>query len=103
MINLFSELNSYAMILLHFFVILGLICSSSALKILGLFPHPGISHFNFFQPIMKGLASDGHDVTVISHFPEKTPTKNYNDMPLDEVSTLSDAVDLNVSYFNFYS
>jgi glucuronosyltransferase len=43
--------------------------------------------------LMKGLAARGHDVVVISHFPQKTPIPNYTDMSLvgsmpDFVSTV---------------
>lgn len=68
-------------------------------KILGLFPHPGVSHFNAFQPILKGLADAGHEITVISHFPEKNPPANYKDMPLDFLSPLTSSVDLEVCFF----
>lgn len=70
-------------------------------KILGLFAHPGLSHFNFFKPILRGLADAGHEVTVISHFPEKNPPKNYKDLPLDNFSSLVASVDLEVGFFLF--
>lgn len=52
---------------------------SSGHRILGLFPHPGYSHFQFFEPIMKALAEAGHEVTVVSQFPNKEPMENYKD------------------------
>ncbi|XP_037961145.1 UDP-glycosyltransferase UGT5-like [Teleopsis dalmanni] len=64
------------------------------LRILGLFPHPGVSHFHFFHPIMRGLAEAGHDVTVVSHFPDKSPPVRYTDYVLTGVDTLSNSVDL---------
>lgn len=67
------------------------------LRVLGLFPHPGISHFHYFQPIMKGIAEAGHNVTVVSHFPEKKPHSNYRDLPLTGLDVLTNAVDLAVS------
>lgn len=66
-------------------------------RILGLFPHPGASHFHFFQPVMKALADKGHEVTVVSHFPNKIPIPNYKDEPLVGLKSLTNAVDLNVS------
>lgn len=87
-----------------------LIMSSSSittvfsLRILGLFPHPGLSHFHFFHPIMRSLADAGHDVTVISHFPDKqSPApENYHDLRLPTTESLSNSVDLKVipTYFN---
>lgn len=69
----------------------------SPYRVLGLFPHPGISHFHFFHPIMKGLAEAGHNVDVVSHFPDKNPVKNYHDLPLVGISSLMNVVDLDVS------
>ncbi|XP_049309950.1 UDP-glucosyltransferase 2-like [Bactrocera dorsalis] len=70
----------------HLLLLLGLFCTlvpaSYSLKILGLFPHAGISHFHFFHPLMRGLAEKGHDVTVLSHFPDKSPPPGYKDLPL---------------------
>lgn len=73
-----------------------LIGSLNGHRILGLFPHPGISHFQFFHPIMKALAHAGHDVTVVSHFPNKIPIENYRDEPLTGKSELLNFVDLDV-------
>lgn len=70
--------------------------STESLKILGLFPHPGISHFHFFHPIMRGLAEKGHDVTVISHFPDTNAIQNYKDVTLPKTNTLTNTVDLTV-------
>ncbi|XP_055385991.1 UDP-glycosyltransferase UGT5-like [Condylostylus longicornis] len=53
-------------------------------NILALFPHPGISHFYFFQPLLKELARKGHNLTVVSNFPEKNPIKNYIDITLSD-------------------
>lgn len=68
-------------------------------RILGLFPHPGVSHFHFFHPILRGLAERGHEVTVISHFPDKSPPVGYHDVPLTGLDTLTNSVDLKVSFF----
>lgn len=57
-------------------------CTTNGHRILGLFPHPGLSHFHFFHPVMKGLAEAGHEVTVVSHFPNKEPIENYKDEAL---------------------
>lgn len=56
--------------------------SVQALRILGLVPSPALSHFKFFQPILKGLAEAGHDVTVYSYFPDKDAPSNYHDVDL---------------------
>lgn len=68
------------------------------LRILGLFPHPGLSHFHFFHPIMRELALQGHNVTVVSHFPDAKPVANYKDLPLSGMTSLTNSVDLDVGF-----
>lgn len=84
----------------HFFLGLMLAISTNnivnSLKILGIFPHPGLSHFHFFHPIMRGLANAGHRVTVVSHFPDKNAPENYIDMPLTATELLTNSVNLEV-------
>ncbi|XP_067012865.2 UDP-glycosyltransferase UGT5 [Anabrus simplex] len=55
---------------------------TSSARILGLFPHFGKSHFDFFEPLMKTLARRGHEVVVVSHFPQTKPLANYTDISL---------------------
>ncbi|KAF5292539.1 hypothetical protein FQR65_LT01685 [Abscondita terminalis] len=59
-----------------------LISSVSTYKILGLFPYPGISHFNVFKPLLEALSQRGHELTVISFFPSTKNTSNYKDITL---------------------
>ncbi|KAF2890120.1 hypothetical protein ILUMI_14894, partial [Ignelater luminosus] len=54
------------------------------IRILGIFPAPSYSHFILGHTLMKELASRGHEVTVISPFPQKTPIKNYKDVDLSK-------------------
>ncbi|XP_021940882.1 UDP-glucuronosyltransferase 2B15-like isoform X1 [Zootermopsis nevadensis] len=73
---------------------------SSGARILGIFPHVAKSHFMMSEVLMKGLAARGHEVTVISHFPQKTQVANFTDIsligsmpsfvstvPLDDIAT----------------
>ncbi|KAI8043735.1 hypothetical protein M5D96_005073 [Drosophila gunungcola] len=73
--------------------LLSLVVYSDSLRILGLFPHPAMSHFKFFHPIMRGLAEAGHSVDVISPFEDKDPPKGYKDYLLPP-STLTDTIHL---------
>lgn len=57
-----------------------LISVSSAYKILGVFPITAKSHFILFESLMKTLAKRGHQVDIVSHFPQKKPIKNYQDI-----------------------
>lgn len=74
---------------------------SQGLKILGLFPHPSISHVAVFYPLIKGLAEKGHDVTFVSYFefPDKIPTLKQKKIQTQE-SDLRGSIDL--SFFNGY-
>ncbi|KAI4462977.1 UDP-glucosyltransferase [Holotrichia oblita] len=69
------------------FVSLVIVCSAAiscaeCYRILGIFPHSGKSHFDVFEPLFLQLAKRGHNVTVISYFPQKNPPPNYHDLSL---------------------
>ncbi|XP_018319636.1 UDP-glucuronosyltransferase 2B31 [Agrilus planipennis] len=64
-------------------------------RILALIPYNGRSHFIMFEPLLKELASRGHEVDVLSHFPQKEKIPRYTDYSL--VGTLPVLVG-NVSY-----
>jgi len=57
---------------------------SESAKILGLFPMPSKSHTAVNVAIVKELAERGHEVTVVSPFPEKSEIPNYKNIVLDE-------------------
>lgn len=56
---------------------------SCGYKIVGIFPAPSKSHYYIGHALMKGLAAQGHEVTVISPFQEKKPIKNYKEVFLE--------------------
>jgi glucuronosyltransferase len=51
-------------------------------KILALFPYVGKSHHDVYAPYLKKLAARGHDVTVVSHFPQEQPIYNITDISI---------------------
>nr|CAD7426014.1 unnamed protein product [Timema monikensis] len=59
-----------------------LFCRVDGARILGVFPHSAKSHFIMDEVLMKGLAARGHEVVVISHFPQSKPLANYKDISL---------------------
>lgn len=71
--------------------------STGAGQILGLFAHPGKSHFNFFRPIFMALAERGHNISMYSYFPLEKPIDNYTDYVFQGMPVLTDIVDLQVS------
>ncbi|XP_069697456.1 UDP-glycosyltransferase UGT5-like [Periplaneta americana] len=54
-------------------------------QILGLFPFPGKSHMIVNSALMKELARRGHQVTVMSFFPESQPIPNLTDIYLGKM------------------
>lgn len=65
-----------------------LLSVSDGFKILGIFPTSAPSHFITGSALMKGLAANGHEVTVISPFPQAKPLKNYRDVTIDGMAEL---------------
>ncbi|XP_073825499.1 UDP-glucosyltransferase 2-like [Musca autumnalis] len=59
----------------------------SAYKYLGVIHTAAKSHFIVGSSLIKALAEKGHEVYVISPFPQKTPIKNYHDIPVPSVLT----------------
>ncbi|XP_023314407.1 uncharacterized protein LOC106648144 [Trichogramma pretiosum] len=55
---------------------------ANGLRILGMFPLHGKSHFHMCGSIMRGMAERGHQVDVYSHFPRQSPIPNYTDYSL---------------------
>jgi glucuronosyltransferase len=51
-------------------------------KVLGVFPFPVRSHLIVQKPLMLELARRGHEVTVVSSFPENKVIPNYTDIAL---------------------
>lgn len=45
-------------------------CPVIGYKVLAIFPFSGKSHFNMLRTVSDELVARGHDVTVVSHFPE---------------------------------
>lgn len=58
------------------------VLSVDGLRVLGLFPIHGKSHFVISERLMRGLAERGHQVDVYSHFPQTKPLPNYTDYSL---------------------
>lgn len=57
--------------------------SVSSYKILGVFHIPAKSHYIVGHALMKGLAEQGHEVTVISAFKSPNPIENYEEIYLE--------------------
>ena len=62
-------------------------------RILGLFHHPGKSHFDVFKPLLEELAHRGHDLTIVSYFPRNVNDSNVKYLPNYKDIDLSGSVD----------
>lgn len=93
--NNYNCKSMWKMLLALVALLFGLAGTDSA-QILGLFAHPGKSHFDFFRPIFTGLAERGHNISMYSYFPLKQPMVNYTDYVFEGMPVLTDVVDLKV-------
>ncbi|XP_065199762.1 UDP-glucosyltransferase 2-like [Planococcus citri] len=82
-------LHSTVSILISIFLNTVLIVESA--KILGIFVLQSKSHHSINQPIVKGLAARGHEVTIISHFKSNESIPNYSEILLP--NSLQDFID----------
>ncbi|KAE8749856.1 UDP-glycosyltransferase-13 [Frankliniella occidentalis] len=57
---------------------------AQAYRVLGMFPFNGRSHNIMFKALMEVLADRGHDVYMMSPFPQKAPRANYTDLDLSK-------------------
>ncbi|XP_063237626.1 UDP-glycosyltransferase UGT5-like [Bacillus rossius redtenbacheri] len=65
-------------------LVLAACCSGClAARVLGLFPTLSRSQATSFTSLMKGLAARGHQVTVVSAFPQPAPLANYTDLDMN--------------------
>ena len=76
-------------------VLLSLISYASSYNILGVFHTTARSHYITGSALMKGLAAAGHNVTVITHFPQSKPIPNYHDI---DISEKTDIMKCNISH-----
>lgn len=69
------------------FVLLLIVCifnqNVNSYRFLAILPVTSKSHYYIGHNLMKSLAEEGHDVTVISPFKAKQPIKNYHEVFLE--------------------
>lgn len=90
--EMFKTMWGYVLLALS----LGTVPLESA-RILGLFPHPGESHFVFFEPILRALDSAGHEVHNVAHFEMKNVSSRFQNIIVSNPGSSKNAVDLSVS------
>lgn len=82
------------------FVLLFFASFANCYKILCVFPLPSRSHYYVGHALMKGLAEDGHQVTIVSPFQQKKPIENYTEVLLEHSWTRFERGDLGLIQLN---
>lgn len=59
--------------------------TSESANILGIFPIGGISHYAPAEAVLKALAARGHNITVITSYPQKQSTPNFRDIDVSKI------------------
>lgn len=78
---------------MYFILFILLIVPSDAYRILCLLPYPGKSHYMVFEPILRELTYRGHQLTVVSFFPN--PDENRRDVSLAHLAPINlEVIDL---------
>lgn len=74
-------MEKVSLIFFHIVASLGII---NGANILGVFPNNGMSHWIVYEGVLKALAARGHNITVITSFPQKIPVSNYTDIDVSD-------------------
>ena len=67
------------------FVLVAFVASTYGVTVLGILPFGATSHFSIGYSIVKSLHKVGHEVTVISPYPQKKPLENYRDISTKDI------------------
>lgn len=81
------EMNKISWLFLIFGVLIGNIDSY---KILGFFPAPARPHYIFGRALLTKLASDGHQVLMVSPFKTNETIPNYSEIVLENFGEFKD-------------
>lgn len=65
--------------------ICAVLIEADAAKVLGILPFGGKSHFAIGHSIVMNLHKAGHDITVISPFPQKKTQERYRDISIKSI------------------
>ena len=57
----------------------------NGLKVLGIIPFPSKSHFAIGNGIIESLVDAGHEVTVMSPYPQKAKRENYHEIDVSKI------------------
>ncbi|CAH1160293.1 unnamed protein product [Phaedon cochleariae] len=78
------------------FTLLLISTSCHGLNILVILPHVGKSHQLVFEPLLKQLALRGHNLTVITRFPQKKTTANWRDINIGDNEVTTEILEMGV-------
>ncbi|KAK9882638.1 hypothetical protein WA026_022508 [Henosepilachna vigintioctopunctata] len=68
------------------YLFLIIFCKTDCANILGVFQMAGASHYIGYSTLMKVLAENGHNVTIVSAHKDKNPPNNYKEVILTGLS-----------------
>lgn len=69
-----------------------------SLNILVTIPFPSRSHFLSFSRLFQSLAHKGHNLTVISYYPQKNALPKYRDINIGSVDVIMNAVSSSIDF-----
>ncbi|KAL7016545.1 hypothetical protein ACKWTF_010055 [Chironomus riparius] len=73
----------------------------NGLRVLGIIPFPSKSHFAIGNGIIESLVDAGHDVTVMSPYPQKKNRENYHEIDVSKILEIFESDKHEVNPFVF--
>lgn len=76
-------------------------CAHGA-RILGIMPLVSHSHYIGAYKLLKALAARGHDVTLVSPYKDKAPSKNFRDIVLEGFAEVQSQMEKEIDLFSYH-
>lgn len=76
-------------------------CANGA-RILGIIPLVSHSHYIGAYKLLKALAARGHDVTLVSPYKDKAPSKNFRDIVLEGFAEVQSQMEKEIDVFSYH-
>lgn len=83
-------------------VLVALAACGHGARILGVFPVVSHSHYIGAYKLFKALAARGHDVTLVSPYKDKAPSKNFRDVVLDGFTEVHSQMEKEIDIFAYH-
>lgn len=66
-------------------VIICLFNAVDGARILAIFPIHVKSHYNVYEPLLKRLSTRGHEIVVVTHFPQRIRLANFTELDVSSI------------------